>query len=121
MMTGYESGQQVNGGKNLCVAFLTSAAHYHFCFGGREPFWQFDERHTNIIQTSGVTTNRANKMYVMIMVMSRRTVVTAQCVLNKIIRGGDIVNNPFVEKCLQRAINRYTIKQFTDLFFDVSM
>lgn len=63
----------------------------------------------------------AEKMHMVIVVMARFALILAECILHGVIGRGYRVNDAFIDKRLQGAIDGYPIKFFAAHFLNISM
>ena len=49
------------------------------------------------------------------------TMMFAQCVQDGVVGGGYLVNDAFVQECLQRTVNRYPVEGLPRVLFNIGM
>ena len=105
----------------LFIAAFACAANEHFDLFSDETARKFYGRNGDLFEAHCVAAVVTNEVYVIVSVLSTRTVVFAQRITYRIIRSRDAVNESFFEKALQRAIDGDAIEFFASFFFDVAM
>lgn len=65
-----------------------------------------------MIQAGGSSANLADKMDMIIVVMTTCTIFPAQSIPCCIVCSGDGMNYPLIDECLQCSVNRYPVETF---------
>ena len=81
----------------------------------------FDLGSYYIIQTISTLAVIADKMNMMIVVMTSGALVLAKRIADGVIGRGDTMNDSFFQKSLQGAVDGNSVKFFTGPFFNVTM
>jgi hypothetical protein len=82
---------------------------------------QSNQWHSDIFETGCISTDIADEMNMVIVMMPCGTIIPAKCIVNKIVRGGDIVDDTFFQKSLQRPVNRDTVEFGSYFLFNVAV
>src|SRR5689334_8558881 len=102
------------------MTFLTNPINYHLGSFSKIAFGKLDEWRNDIIKANGFIAIGANKMYMIIMMVSFSTVL-AKGIAYRIIGSGNGMNDSFFNKGLECAVNSYPVEFFSGFFFDISM
>src|SRR5688572_5553954 len=83
--------------------------------------WQIYLRCYYIIQAISISTVIAYKMYVMILVMAFGTFIFTKSIADRIIRGGDGMDDSLIYKSLQCTVYCDPVKFFAGFSFNIAM
>jgi hypothetical protein len=99
---------------------FTNTLNQEIYFTGPVPFGKFNRRHFNF-QTVGLTATGALEMNMVVVMTGFAAGIVAQGILETPLVIQHFMNKSFVQKSLERTINRYTIKLVIDFLFNVAM
>jgi hypothetical protein len=93
----------------LAASFANTIHHHVDLFHGIA-FGQLYLGNGYLIETNGFATSITFEVNMVVMMMSRYNAgFVAQGITGNIVRGGNVVNDPFLQKSLQCSVNRYPV------------
>jgi hypothetical protein len=102
-------------------AILTDPTYYYLHLFLLKTHRKFYIRNIYIIQADSGAAIFAEKMNVIIVMMSLRTIILTKCITDGVVRGGNSMDDSFFEERMQRAIDRNPVEFFAGLLFNVTM
>jgi hypothetical protein len=88
---------------------------------GGELAGKLNSRYTHLVQANSFFATVANEMHMVVVVMAIPAILLAEGILDGVVCRRDAMDDPFVNKCLQRPVNSYPVEFLASLSFYVRM